>query len=64
MVLGEVPHLVLCILGGGDTAGSLQPACPEVQLAAAERTVASVKVRISFHVEQLNLMLLEGQKSE
>lgn len=64
MVVGEVSHLVLCILGGGDTPGSLQPACPQTQLAAAERTVASVEVGISFHVEQLTLMLLEGQKSE
>lgn len=25
MVLGEVPHLVLCILGGGGAPGSPQP---------------------------------------
>lgn len=63
-VVGEVPQLVLCILGGGDTPGSLQPAALRAQLAAAERTVASVKAGMSFHVEQLHLMLLEGQKSE
>lgn len=43
---------------------ALQGVCPQAQLPAAGRTIASVKAGIPFYVEQLNLMLLEEQKSK
>lgn len=60
-VLGEVPHLVLCVFG---RRGCSWPSRTCLSGAAAGTTVASVKVGISFHAERLNVTFLEGQKSE